>query len=67
MAIFIPHRCPKYFESVTLIQPQYKAAPAHSHLCLGVEPIPYILRGNTIITTRFRQHDAYSQFSPNFK
>ena len=24
MAIFIPHRCPKCFESVTLIQPQYK-------------------------------------------
>ena len=24
MAIFIPHRCPKCFESVTLIQPQHK-------------------------------------------
>jgi len=24
MAIFIPYRCPKCFESVTLIQPQYK-------------------------------------------
>jgi len=24
MALFIPHRCPKCFESVTLIQPQYK-------------------------------------------
>jgi len=25
MALFIPHRCPKCFESVTLIQPQDKA------------------------------------------
>jgi len=25
MALFIPHRCPKCFESVTLIQPQHKA------------------------------------------
>ena len=25
MAIFIPHRCPQCFESVTLIQPQYKS------------------------------------------
>ncbi len=24
MALFIPHRCPKCFESVTLIQPQHK-------------------------------------------
>jgi len=24
MTIFIPHRCPKCFESVTLIQPQHK-------------------------------------------
>jgi len=24
MALFIPHRCPKCFESVTLIQPQLK-------------------------------------------
>ena len=24
MALFIPHRCPKCFESVTLIQPQYR-------------------------------------------
>ena len=24
MALFIPYRCPKCFESVTLIQPQYK-------------------------------------------
>ncbi len=24
MALSIPHRCPKYFESLTLIQPQYK-------------------------------------------
>jgi len=24
MALFIPHRCPKCFESMTLIQPQYK-------------------------------------------
>ncbi len=24
MALFIPHRCPNCFESVTLIQPQYK-------------------------------------------
>jgi len=24
MALFIPHRCPKCFASVTLIQPQYK-------------------------------------------
>jgi len=24
MGIFIPHKCPKCFESVTLIQPQYK-------------------------------------------
>jgi len=24
MALFIPHRCPVCFESVTLIQPQYK-------------------------------------------
>jgi len=24
MAIFIPHRCPKCFESVTLVQPQHK-------------------------------------------
>ena len=23
MALFIPTRCPKYFESVTLIQPQH--------------------------------------------
>ena len=26
MAIFIPHRCPNCFESMTLIQPQYKEA-----------------------------------------
>jgi len=24
MALYIPHRCPKCFESVTLIQPQHK-------------------------------------------
>ncbi len=24
MALYIPYRCPKCFESVTLIQPQYK-------------------------------------------
>jgi len=24
MALFIPHRCPKCFESLTLIQPQHK-------------------------------------------
>jgi len=24
MAVYIPQRCPKCFESVTLIQPQYK-------------------------------------------
>jgi len=24
MAIFIPHRCPQCFESVTLVQPQHK-------------------------------------------
>jgi hypothetical protein len=24
MAIFIPHRCPKCFKNVTLIQPQHK-------------------------------------------
>jgi len=24
MALFIPHRCPQCFESVTLIQPQHK-------------------------------------------
>ncbi len=24
MALYIPHRCPKCFESVTLIKPQYK-------------------------------------------
>jgi len=38
MAIFIPHRCPKCFESVTLIQPQYKSGalkgPARSQ-CLN--------------------------------
>jgi hypothetical protein len=24
MALYIPHRCPKCFESVTLVQPQHK-------------------------------------------
>jgi hypothetical protein len=38
MAIFIPHRCPKCFETVTLIQPQHKGGafkePAKGH-CLN--------------------------------
>jgi len=38
MALFIPHRCQKYFESVTLIQPQHKGGafkgPAKSQ-CLA--------------------------------
>ena len=43
MAIFIPHRCPKCFESVTLIQPQYKGgafkglARAHCLNCMDEE------------------------------
>jgi len=35
MALFIPYRCPKCFESVTLIQPQHKGGafkgPAKGH------------------------------------
>ena len=27
MALYIPHRCPQCFESVTLIQPQHKGGP----------------------------------------
>jgi len=34
MALFIPHRCPKCFESVTLIQPQHKGG-AFKGLALG--------------------------------
>jgi len=40
MAIYIPHRCPKCFESVTLIQPQHKGgafkglARAHCLNCM---------------------------------
>jgi len=41
MALFIPHRCPNCFESVTLIQPQHKGgafkglARAHCLSCMG--------------------------------
>jgi hypothetical protein len=40
MALYIPHTCPKCFENVTLIQPQYKGGafkgPAKAQ-CLNCE------------------------------
>jgi len=31
MPLFVPHRCPKCFESVTLIQPQHKGRTLSEH------------------------------------
>jgi len=54
MALFIPHKCPKCFESVTLIQPQHKGGASNAQVlmnsCLGsrarkIDLTPGILSG----------------------
>jgi len=48
MALFIPHRCPKCFESVTLIQPQHKGGafkgPAKGQCLYCMDEQEYELR-----------------------
>ena len=52
MALYLPNRCPKCFESVTLVQPQYKGGafkgPAKDRQC-------YLI--NELIT-RLYEHGA---------
>jgi len=47
MALFIPHKCPKCFESVTLIQPQHKGGtfkgPARGQCLNGMDEQEYDL------------------------
>jgi len=58
MALYIPYRCPKCFESVMLIQPQYKGGafkgPAKGHClnCMDEQEydltVPYMTGGDLI-------------------
>ena len=63
MALFIPHRCPKGFESVTLIQPLDKQdmpkgkAQGHCVICgwreeVAIYPNQKIYAGPTLSETR---------------
>ncbi len=63
MALYIPHRCPKCFESVTLIQPQYKGGafkgPAKGKCLICMDEQEYDL---TIPERALSQMECFSQW-----
>jgi len=70
MALFIPHRCPQCFESVTLIQPQHRGGafkgPARGQClnCMDEQEYDLTVPGNKEDLINVKRTNLSSEYLP---